>query len=504
MSLVTRIIATLAAALACALPASTSATILHVTNNADSGAGTLRQAIIAGNALPADDYPDIRIDLSEWEAIHLSSDLPSITRPFVYIRGFATSRSVIDGGDSYRIFLVDPLDGGGLVWIDHLTLRNGLASKGGCLSLKSHGSLLAVSDTRFRGCTASAGPSGEALGGALYVENAPLLSISDSEFFDNTAEGGVPHGGAINFSILGQTDPGKCNVRGSTFLGNRAITTRTTGVYVRGGAMSVNLATLSVTENVFRDNDAVQPDDSEPDEIGSRGGALYATGSDGLIARNNFTMNQAGEGGAMFIATGLGYWTSQAPEVRNNTFVANIADLSGGAIVGWLSDLSVRSNSFHANIAPAGSSVMFEEGEILLAHNLVSGRSSGLWCDTVEPAAITGRNNLLPASSCLDSSTSDTIVDNVRVQGFLPDVVYPLTRQPLRPFAHSGAIDSGDPGTPDDDDVTTCPETDGLEQPRAVDGDADSVVRCDIGAFEWQGEASLFADDFEDRIQPMY
>ncbi|MGB8635483.1 MAG: hypothetical protein WCD66_09835 [Rhodanobacteraceae bacterium] len=35
-----------------------------------------------------------------------------------------------------------------------------------------------------------------------------------------------------------------------------------------------------------------------------------------------------------------------------------------------------------------------------------------------------------------------------------------------------------------------------------IDGNADGGSRCDIGAVEWQHEAPLFMDDFEDRIQP--
>src|SRR5690606_15729583 len=81
----------------CAVPAWAAPHIYYVTNPADSGANTLRQAIIDGNNLPSNDYPDIRIDLGENQPILLQSSLPEIRSKVFYMRGTQTTPAVING-----------------------------------------------------------------------------------------------------------------------------------------------------------------------------------------------------------------------------------------------------------------------------------------------------------------------------------------------------------------------------------------------------------------------
>lgn len=470
---------------------------INVTNSADSGPGSLRAAIIAGNALPGSDVPNIRIELPEWWPILLNSSLPVITKPAVIIRGVEDSRSIIDGKDAHQIFKIQPPSGSGfgIVRIGHLTLRKGTALRGGCLASEIKWGLVIIDDTRFHDCTAIKMASESPSGGAIHHRGSSL-SINDSEFFTNLAKGGNPTGGAID--MKGEPED-SLNITNSTFQGNQVINTDPQYFNSRGGAIATSTASVIMTENVFRDNAASRPANSAPSAHAPQGGAISCRKCSGEIGKNTFTMNQAGEGGALNIISSR----SNSLSMGNNSFVANTADVSGGAMHVFQSKMTPRNNSFYLNSAPIGSVLSVEQNTVFwFSHSLIAGTAADDWCTATQNSTVGGMYNLRPAASCVDagSSLNEKIRSEVRVQGYLLDTSDPISRQPLRPFVDSGAVNSGSPSAPDDEDSSHCMESDLLGNPRPVDGLASGNARCDIGAFEWQHEASLFADDFEDRL----
>ena len=470
---------------------------IDVTSSADSGAGTLRAAIIAGNALAGGDVPNISINLPESDPIKLASSLPAITRSAVIIHGVASLRSVIDGQDAHRIFKIQPPSGSGygIVQIYHLTLRNGKAILGGCLASELESGMLIVTDTRFRSCSAVEQGSEGPAGGAIYSIGSSL-SISDSEFFTNQAKGRSAFGGAID--INGQHE-NSLTIKNSTFQGNQAINTDLLYFLSRGGAISTFGASVTMTENVFRDNAASRPANSDPSAVPPQGGAISCRYCSGKVARNTFTMNQAGEGGAMYITN----TSAGSLNMDNNNFVANIADISGGAMHVFRSYMTARNGSYYLNAAPAGSVLSVDDTTFWFSHSLIAGTAADNWCTATENSTVGGNYNLRPYAACVDADHSlyEKIRSEVRVQGYLLDTSYPISRQPLRPFVDSEAVDGGS-ASADDDNASFCAESDLLGNPRPVDGLANGNARCDMGAFEWQHEASLFADDFEGRLQP--
>lgn len=470
---------------------------LYVTNSSDTGYGTLRRAITNGNALASNDVPNIHINLPEYDPIRLNSPLPVITKNVAIIHGVGSLRSVIDGRDEHSIFRIKPPSGSGygLVQIYHLTLHNGRAIAGGCLSSELDGGLLIISDMRFRECSAMSQNSLSPSGGAIYTDGSEV-SISDSEFFNNQANGINATGGAV---YMNGHHEDSLSIDNSTFQGNQTIGAET--LFSRGGAIYTFGASLRLTESIFRDNGASQPASSDPGAPLPQGGAISCRYCRGTVSKNSFTMNQAGEGGAMYITNSA----SGELSMDNNNFVANTADTVGGALHVLQSQISVRNNSFFLNTAPTGSVLSVDESVFWFLNSLIAGTAADNWCTASGAStAVGGAHTLRPPSACIDSSfsVSEKIRSEVRVQGYLLDTTYPITRRPVRPFVHSEAVDGGNAGAPDDDVVMRCAESDLLGKPRPVDGLVNGSARCDIGAFEWQHEASLFADDFEYRLQP--
>ncbi len=75
-----------------------------VTNDSNSGPGSLRQAIIDANANTSTQPIRIGLYLFNAARIELASPLPVITRHDVTVMGPPTDPTTLDGGDSHTIF----------------------------------------------------------------------------------------------------------------------------------------------------------------------------------------------------------------------------------------------------------------------------------------------------------------------------------------------------------------------------------------------------------------
>jgi uncharacterized protein with beta-barrel porin domain len=158
--------ATIAALVAAGAPPAWAANFT-VTSAADSGAGSLRQAILDLNSAGAGTH-SITLDASV-AVISLSDDLPPIlgTGQTVTITG---AGNTVDGGSSHAMFFV----GGGTVAISDLTLLDGHAQGGNGGSVERGGG----------------GGGGLGAGGALFVNDGAAVTISGVSFAGNQATGG--------------------------------------------------------------------------------------------------------------------------------------------------------------------------------------------------------------------------------------------------------------------------------------------------------------------------
>lgn len=180
---------------------------LTVTNTADSGPGSLRQAMLSATA--STQASTILFAPSANGVITLASPLPGVqvTGGDLTIAGNGAANTVIDGAGLYRPFKAE-WQSGLRFTLRGLTVRNGFANEGqgGAILVQGGNSttLLTLDAVEIVGNRATYN------GGAVYV-STPVL-IDDSLFAGNRSD---TYGGGIHF------DGGQAvRVRNTTFDGN--------------------------------------------------------------------------------------------------------------------------------------------------------------------------------------------------------------------------------------------------------------------------------------------
>ncbi|MCB0059159.1 MAG: DUF11 domain-containing protein, partial [Caldilineaceae bacterium] len=218
---------------------------ITVTNDADSGPGSLRHAIVY-----ICDGGNIDFDVSLPATITLTSGELIIDKPLT-LHGPGADQLTISGNNASRIFDVS----GSGVHLDGLTIRDGSADNGGGIL---NTGILTISHNALSGNGASADGGGiyntgiltvshstltnshSFHGGGIYNGGGSLLAIRDSTFSSNDAYGG---GGIYN-------NAGTLIVQNSTFSGNTAFggggDAGGGGIHNRmGGAVTISYSTIS-------------------------------------------------------------------------------------------------------------------------------------------------------------------------------------------------------------------------------------------------------------------
>jgi hypothetical protein len=293
-----------------------------VGNLSDSGAGSLRQAILDANGNPGADL--IRFAPAARDGtIALTSGQLSITDELT-IDGPGAGRLAVSGNDASRVFQIGS---GVAASIDDLTITHGRAIgqgggilNAGALTL-SHAIL---SDNEVVGLP-SASVVVDAFGGGIF--NSGALTVRHSSFVHNQALGGDGAAGSTTGSSgLGgaitsngtASAPATATVSYGTFLDNQAIGgaagigASRAGV---GGAISNATSAFTVSHSVFRDNQAVGGlDNGVPGGFGAGvggaignvarfGNAILAV-SDSTFLDNRAVGGAAGTGGNAQVGRG--------------------------------------------------------------------------------------------------------------------------------------------------------------------------------------------------------
>jgi hypothetical protein len=270
--------------------ASAEAATFTVTNNNDSGGGSLRQAILDANAAPGADQVAFQSTLSG--QITLASQLPNITNP-VDIAGPGAGQLAISGNNNSRIFYVYPTIHGTQATISGLTLTAGKPSgadpvqgRGGAVFIK-YGNV-----TLDRVVISNS--SSDSFGGG--VENANgSLTIRSSTISGNSAG----EGGGISSR---HDEPGATTIENSTITGNQA------NEYAGGGVWfedPFDEATLNARSTTISQNSATDP-------MGGGGGGFWTNG-DGATLTNTIVADNAGPVG---------------PDLRTSTYASVAATFS--------------------------------------------------------------------------------------------------------------------------------------------------------------------------------
>ena len=290
------------------LSTTTFAATFTVLNTDDSGAGSLRQAIIDANDEVTNPGPDdivfadgvtgtITILNANGE-MAITSDI-TITGPPLDIDDMP--QVIIDADMNSRIFNIDNPAESVTVSISRLELTNGLAT----------------------------GSPPDNFGGAIL--NNESLSIDSSVFHRNNAD---TQGGAIlNGGIITE-------ITNSTFSENRAGTSGSTG----GGGAILNFGgtIIEITNTTFSFN------------LADSGGAILNTGAIMEITKSLFDQNMVVENGGAIRNDGT------ISDINNSTFSFNRAednssssadDSLGGAIYNGLIITSITKSTFTSNSA---------------------------------------------------------------------------------------------------------------------------------------------------------
>ena len=355
---------------------------LSVTNLNDSGAGSLRQALLDANTAPGQDVITFATGVSG--TISLLSDFPDLTEA-IDLEGPGSSVITIDGGwtqaggsgAGHEIFDISD-DGSGTWTLSGITVTGGNSVQGGAI-WSCNDSPLNLLDVALTGNYAGDG------GGGVYLCGTGDVVITESSITGNTAAGGGGGLGAdteyystltiINSDISNNTagkwagalyldtDGGNITIVGSTIANNTAVD--------GGGAVLVNdlytVGSLTITNTVISGN--------HTDGIG---GALYSGTDDGSIFITDSTISNntaGGAGGGLYISsTGLGEIVIANSTISGNesTLGAGAMQLASGAKVTLLQS-TVTNNTGGGATVIGGISI--EADDLTLIGSIVAGNS---------------------------------------------------------------------------------------------------------------------------------
>src|SRR5262245_6101625 len=196
---------------------------LTVLDLADSGPGSLRQAVLDANANPGADVIDFAPELSG--TIVLTGGQPSITDD-LQIDGPGADRLAISGNDSSRVLQIA---GGVTVGMDDLTITDGRADRGG--AIRNAGGSLTLTRVVLFDNQAVGVPGAETWGGAIHNARGTLV-LSQVALDHNQAfgtPGQIARGGAVF------NEGGTVTVDRSTFTHNLVVGGRRLSVAAVGG-----------------------------------------------------------------------------------------------------------------------------------------------------------------------------------------------------------------------------------------------------------------------------
>ncbi len=369
-----------------------------VTTTADSGAGSLRQAISDANSTSDFDVIDAT-GISG--TITLSSEL-EIRNP-VIINGSGKDSLVISGNNSVRVFYVNSSSIGD-VTIQDLTIQEGKAMDGaGIYNSETFNSSLILRRLKIDDNHTLTG-GGLYHGGAVY--NKSELVMSDVVVSYNSADdygGGIYNASTANL-ILVRTE----------FSHNECSAFNGGGIYNDSGTVSITESTFDSNYpandggGIFNFASSIAINQSSFFNNGALiGGGLANEGSASVI-NCTFTKNDVmNAGGAIANA-----WTgSPSLNLINSTIVENIARVKGGGIYNNAT-LTVANSIISNNSIPAGlSPEIYNDtaANFSSAGNNIFGFNDGLGIDGALPTAGT---YLTPPDALLLSDIVGDLQDN--------------------------------------------------------------------------------------------
>jgi len=417
-------------------PGATAATFT-VVNLAESGPGSLRQAVLDANATAGADEVAFAPGLSGM--ITLTSDEILITDPLV-ISGPGAGVLTVSGNDHSRIFHIEnpglaaPID----VTLSRLTLTLGN-------SLRSRG---------------------DVAGGAVFV-SGENLTILDSVISSSTS--GVPFDPEVpgcggNVGSFG-LNVGTLRIANSTLTGGSSVGISGSNggnLCVNGGGLILEESTLSggtahLGGGLYAEAGAASRifhATISGNQAHNSGGGVYLSGASYMIESSTISGNAAGVPGSN-PALGLGggvYLTEGNLQILNSTVSSNSAGQTGGGIAVSNTSLLLRLTTVSNNTAgiKAGSIMVSEpSNQVQLDHAIVA---NGVPQDLASRQFAIFPPTLTAHYSLIEAPGDSILVGDHNLVGVDP-LLGPLAGNggptlTHRPLPGSPAIDAGDPAIP--------------------------------------------------------
>ena len=372
-------------------PTTANAATFNVTTLADSGAGSLRQAILDANA--AAGFDEILFQVSG--NITLLGSLPLVTDAAgLRVNGTGATIAVVGGGGirPFHNALGAPLE------LRAITVRNAGVGNGNGGAVLAEGPLTVTSVT-FRD---NIGVNG---GG---ISASSSLVVQGSTFISNRA---TETGGAIHYL----PNAGAAVVETSTFTTN--VAQRTGGLFAYGGAIS-NTGAMTLRRSSLSGNQALSPTGA------AGGGGIYNAGTL-TMTETTVAGGTATQGGGMLNAGVMRVESSTISGntgvfgggVRNtgsgsmdNATITNNGGVGGGGHGGGLSDegtFSLYHVTISHNATPGlGGGLVKISGSGLVANSIISNNTAGgVGPDCAGTPVLSGVNLVTSVSGCFYSVT---------------------------------------------------------------------------------------------------
>ena len=320
-----------------------------VTTAADSGMGSLRQAVIDANATTADDTIDFSIPVCPNNICTITltggeiiiGSTPTAGKLSIS-NASGTFQIVISGNNTSRVFYVSPTAD---LTLDSVTVTNGngtgasLTGNGGGIAVSGSSSTTTGTALTINNSTISnnSTTTASASGGGIYVNGSsgagaklPVITISNSTISNNTASTGTGgNGGGIYDSRASVT------LNNSTVAYNTAYSTGG-GIYVLSNATT----SLAVRNTIIASNTVTT---SQPDIFKGSAGVFTSNGYN-LVGVNStsgaLTYASTDQKGVSALLAPLGYYggltqtvalTSLSPAIDKGSPTGTSRDQRGAA-----------------------------------------------------------------------------------------------------------------------------------------------------------------------------
>lgn len=486
-----------------------------VTTTADSADGacdahcSLREAIIAANALPGPDVivlpagvytlaiPGAGEDAAATGDLDITDDLT--------VQGAGADITIIDGGGIDRVVHIH---GPVTVELSGVTVEGGSASDGG--GIFNQGGSLTLTDSEVcRNTAVNAGGGIFNLDGSLAITTSTVCDNASTTTTDDGLGGGVSsHAISADTNVVVEDSAvigNRVSGRGGGGINNASATGRTASLLVTGSVISDNVATGAdhtqglgggIRNGFFRQTREAS---ALATVIGSTISGNTAVDGGGISSAIDFvdvaleltvdasTISgniasgdgfQVGNGGGLYNVNGVMTVTNSTVSGNSATGAGTLSGFGGGLFAFGLTQATTTTllnSTVAGNTAVAGGgglSSMQSSGvtQAVFKNTLVAGNGApaGGGCFNLGSMLVSQGNNLEDADTCAFAASGDL----------------PNTDPLLAPLADNGggtlthALQSGSPAI-DAGDTAACPATDQRGVPRP------QGAGCDIGAYEF-------------------